>query len=123
MWKSILLVGSGGFIGSALRYLIGMWIQKGNSFSFPWATFLINVTGCFLIGVLTGFLQKNVQQHQLLWLLLATGFCGGFTTFSSFALENVYLIKNTLSYYAMLYTIASIVVGILLCRFGIWLIQ
>ena len=123
MWKSILIVGSGGFAGSVARYLIGMWIQKGNAFSFPWATFLINVTGCFIIGILTGLLQKNFQNQQLWWLLLATGFCGGFTPFSSFALENVLLIKNTLSYYAMLYTIASIVVGILLCRLGIWLIN
>jgi len=79
MWKSILIVGSGGFAGSVARYLIGMWIQKGNSFSFPWATFLINVTGCFIIGILTGLLQKNFQNQQLWWLLLATGFCGGFT--------------------------------------------
>ncbi|OSZ79474.1 hypothetical protein CAP35_14845 [Chitinophagaceae bacterium IBVUCB1] len=121
MLRSLLLVGLGGAAGSILRYVVSIFISKQYAKPFPLATFIVNIVGCFLIGLLFGYVQKNNNQQGDIWLLLATGFCGGFTTFSAFALENVNLMKGQLSITALLYVVASVVVGILLCRVGITL--
>lgn len=119
MLRSLLLVGLGGAVGSIARYFISRVISMRYTLSFPLATFMINIVGCLLIGLLFGYVQKNNTQQSDMWLVLATGFCGGFTTFSAFALENVNLLKGQLSITALLYIAASVVIGILLCRLGI----
>ncbi len=119
MLRNLLLVGLGGAIGSMARYFISRVISTRYTLSFPLSTFIINIVGCFLIGLLFGYVQKNNSQQSDLWLILATGFCGGFTTFSAFALENVTLLKGQLSVTTLLYIAASVIVGILLCRLGI----
>lgn len=119
MLKPLLLVGLGGAIGSMARYGVSRIVNARYTQSFPLATFIINIVGCLLIGLLFGYVQKNNNQPSDLWLVLATGFCGGFTTFSAFALENVTLLKGQLSITALLYIAASVIVGILLCRLGI----
>jgi CrcB protein len=121
MLKSLLLVGLGGAIGSMARYGVSRIINARYTLSFPLATFIINIVGCLLIGLLFGYVQKNSNQQSDVWLVLATGFCGGFTTFSAFALENVTLLKGQLNVTALLYIAASVVAGILLCRLGITL--
>lgn len=121
MLRSLLLVGLGGAIGSIARYGISHIISTRYTKPFPLATFIINIVGCFLIGLLFGYVQKNSSQQSEVWLVLATGFCGGFTTFSAFALENVNMLKGQLNITALLYIVASVVVGILLCRVGITL--
>lgn len=121
MLRSLLLVGLGGAIGSMARYGISHIINTRYTKPFPLATFIINIVGCFLIGLLFGYVQKNSSQQSDVWLVLATGFCGGFTTFSAFALENVNMLKGQLNITALLYIVASVVVGILLCRVGITL--
>ncbi|MBL7682589.1 MAG: fluoride efflux transporter CrcB [Flavipsychrobacter sp.] len=119
MLRALLLVGLGGAIGSMARYGVSRIINARYTQSFPLATFIINIVGCLLIGLLFGYVQKNSNQQSDLWLALATGFCGGFTTFSAFALENVTLLKGQLNITALLYIAASVIVGILLCRLGI----
>lgn len=119
MLRAFLLVGLGGAIGSMARYGVSLAVNRFYALSFPLATFLINITGCFLIGLLFGIAQKQDDLQSGMWLILATGFCGGFTTFSAFALENANLLKGNLSVTALLYTVLSVILGILLCRLGI----
>ena len=87
MIKNVLLVGFGGFIGSVARYFLGKWLNNIENF-FPAGTLLANVLGSLLMGFLIGYLAKSSNITETQSLLLATGFCGGFTTFSTFAYEN-----------------------------------
>lgn len=109
--KQILLVGFGGFLGSILRYLISKLNTEISIHSFPAGTFLVNIIGSLLIGFLVGVLATHAPSSQLR-LLLITGFCGGFTTFSAFTNENFNLIANGQFLTSALYIILSIVGGI-----------
>lgn len=119
MIKNILLVLLGGGLGSAARYLLSYFFSKNEAMQFPWATFLANTIGCLFIGILFGYIQKNNLQSETLKLLLITGFCGGFTTFSTFSLENIQFIQNQNYNLAILYTLASLVIGFLAVIIGI----
>lgn len=120
MFKAVLLVGIGGFFGSIARYGVTLLSNKYLHAAFPFGTFLVNVTGCFIIGILVGLVQRSHIDNQM-WLILATGFCGAFTTFSTFALETNVLIGHRQPGIALAYTLLSLVLGILLCRLGIYL--
>ena len=122
MFKNIVLVGAGGAVGSIFRYLIAI-VLKESSAQFPWATFTVNIAGCFIIGVLFGWAEKYEWMQGSLLLFLATGFCGGFTTFSSFALENIGLFQKHLTVTAILYMMLSLFLGLLLCRSGFSLVR
>lgn len=104
-------VGAGGFAGAILRYLISLAPVKETTV-FPVKTFIINIAGCILIGCIAALVSKNVLLNQELILFLKTGLCGGFTTFSTFALETSDLIKNGNTGIAFLYAVLSIVMGI-----------
>lgn len=116
MFKALLIVGIGGGIGSSFRYLTSVLTQKYIQSLFPWATFLVNVIGCLLIGVLIGFFAKQQVENPALKLLFVTGFCGGFTTFSAFALENIKLFQSGNTLLALLYIVLSVLLGI----FAVW---
>jgi CrcB protein len=120
MLQSLLLVGAGGAAGSMARYGISYAVSKYVIHPFPVATFLINISGAFIIGILFGLFGRQ-QMQEGGYLLLASGFCGGFTTFSTFALENVNLLQKGLSLTAILYTGLSLIIGLLCCKLGIWL--
>lgn len=105
-----LLVGLGGFLGSVLRYLIGLMYVNTDS-GFPLKTFIINILGAFIIGALSSIAIKyNVNSKAILFLKV--GLCGGFTTFSTFALETQELLKNDRVGVAIIYVTLSVVVGV-----------
>lgn len=112
MIKNILLVGLGGGLGSILRYLCQKWIYNLYPHPFPWGTFMVNLGGCLVIGILFGISEKTSALSPEWRLLLTTGFCGGFTTFSTFAYENMMLLRNGDLTYFLLYTLLSIVLGV-----------
>ena len=87
MLKELLMVGCGGFVGTAGRYLVGRWVSDLWSGIFPLGTFLVNIIGCFVIGVCSGLIEETKLLSPQQGLMLTTGFCGGFTTFSAFANE------------------------------------
>ncbi|MBS1781979.1 MAG: fluoride efflux transporter CrcB [Bacteroidetes bacterium] len=121
MFRAFIMVGVGGATGSMLRFAIGLFFQRYFQHSFPLSTLFINLLGCLLIGFLFGLADKQAWMQGNILLLLATGFCGGFTTFSTFALENVGLIQQTQFLSATFYTLMSVVLGLALCRFGMFI--
>ena len=120
--KQLVLVFIGGGFGSVLRYIIGKWLNNKEN-GIPYGTFVANILGSLLIGIILGYAAKNDAISQNSTLLLATGFCGGFTTFSTFAYENhVFLKSGDFTSFAF-YTIASFSVGFLAVFAGMYLMK
>ena len=112
MIKNILLIFIGGGLGSVCRYLISeiIFFKK---FDFPYPTLVTNLLGCFLIGLALGWSIKNSELNSSFLILFSVGFCGGFTTFSSFSQESLTLINNNQFFYFFSYLILSISIGII----------
>ena len=118
LFKAMLIAGSGGFVGTCLRYLVGVFAKQWCNGAFPWGTFIVNALGCFIIGIVYGLSEKSGMLNSNHVLLLATGFCGGFTTFSAFANEAWMLGTKGDMLMSVLYIAASVVVGILCVWIG-----
>lgn len=118
--KQVLLVFIGGGTGSVARYLISKFLNL-EKYNIPYGTFSVNVIGSFLIGIILGLSIKNNTLSQHTVLLLATGFCGGFTTFSSFAYEHHIMLKNGDFLNFLLYSMGSLVLGILATFLGVFI--
>lgn len=126
MIKTLLLIGVGGSLGSITRYLVTLGMNKWFSSPFPYGTFAANILGCLLIGLIYGC-SERFQWLSLEWrIFLTTGFCGGFTTFSSFAYENIRLAQNG-DYVSFFFYIAlsvalglsAVLLGINVCKLGL----
>ncbi len=121
MLKTILYIAIGGAIGSVFRFLTTVLVSKFWSNQFPLATFIANITGCFLIGLFIGILAKNNLTDSYLKWFLVTGFCGGFTTFSAFGMENYNLLQSNNSLLVFGYIGLSIILGLLAVWFGLFI--
>ena len=109
----MLLVAAGGAVGSMARYGIGAWVlARTETWAFPLGTFLVNVFGCLIAGVLIGVAEYRNFLTPELRLLIFTGFLGGFTTFSAFGVETVALIERAQYGMAMFYVVSSVICGI-----------
>ena len=118
--KAALIVFLGGGLGSILRYLINLLIKNPEG-QFPINTFLVNMIGSFLIGFIFGYLNENNYVNNNVILFLIIGFCGGLTTFSSFTYDSYELISFGKIFYLIIYNFLSVVIGIALVFFGLWL--
>jgi fluoride exporter len=118
MLRLLFIIGSGSFIGGIARFLISRYIQGQALSSFPYGTFLVNVAGCFLIGIFYGLSERGNLMNSDLRMFLTVGFCGGFTTFSTFASENISLLREGDFFYFAIYTSLSIFLGLMATYIG-----
>jgi CrcB protein len=118
MWKQLLLVGTGGFLGSVARFLVNRLSTRIEWFSIPIGTLTVNVVGSLLIGFLIGISEKSPILTVEWRMFLMVGLCGGFTTFSSFTGENLMLMKNGQIFPLLLYTGLSIFLGFVAVYLG-----
>lgn len=116
MIKNSLLVFLGGGMGSVLRYIAGRYL---NTATLPFGTFTVNILGSFLLGIILGLSLRYPHANQTLAMLFGVGFCGGFTTFSTFAVENQAFLRAGDYYSFLLYSVGSLSLGILAVFAGI----
>ena len=123
MLKSLLIAGLGGFIGTALRFAVGRYIQVYHDTVFPWGTFAVNILGSLVIGILFGLSEKGDFISPEWRVFLTVGLCGGFTTFSSLSLDAFILMqdKEWLRFFA--YTSLSFTLGLFAVYLGRTLIK
>ncbi len=117
--KFFLIVFAGSGIGGVARYSMQSWIFKLYPFTFPLGTFVVNTIGCLLIGIFYALSEKGNLLTPEWRLALTTGFCGGFTTFSTFAYENMSLLRTGDYLYFALYVAGSVILGIAAVYLGI----
>ena len=117
MLKEIIAVFIGGGIGSILRFLLNK-IEIVSENNYPYSTFISNVIGCFILGLVLGYFIKNGSNNSTLFVFLTVGLCGGFTTFSTFSNENLQLIQNGHILSFLIYTLLSLILGIMFVYFG-----
>ena len=118
--RNIIAVGAGSFIGGIARYLVAL-AMKGISKGFPWATLLVNLLGCLIIGLLWGFLSRNASESTSWGLFLTVGLCGGFTTFSTFSKEALTMLQTGQIWGFASYITLSILAGIALVALGYYI--
>ncbi|HOX84232.1 MAG TPA: fluoride efflux transporter CrcB [Chryseolinea sp.] len=117
----LLAIGLGGFIGSILRYVVGKSVDEKFDSTFPWGTLTVNIVGSFIIGFIYALALRKLGVTENWRLFLGVGLCGGFTTFSAFAWENVSLLEQKLIGTSLLYISMSVILGLLAIIGGAWL--
>ncbi len=118
MLKNIIIVGIGGFIGTILRYLLTFYMHKATDSIFPIGTLIVNLLGCFIIGIVIGLFEKGSLVSPEFRLFLTVGFCGGLTTFSTFSSDIVNLLSDLEIFYFTIYLALSVILGVLLSFAG-----
>jgi len=123
MLKMFLITGAGGFLGSGLRYLVQRFIADYLPVSFPFGTLMVNILGSLLIGIIYALGDKTRILTPEIRIFLAIGVCGGFTTFSSFSLDTIGLLRDSEYLYVFLYVTSSVFLSLAATIAGIWIIK
>ncbi len=123
MLHNILIIGAGSALGGIARYLVGRVIGQAGGDSFPWATLTVNLAGCLIIGLICGLMARGAGLGDGWRLFLTVGFCGGFTTFSTFMNEGYMLIEGGRLLSAAIYAGGSIAGGLAMVGLGYWLMR
>ena len=118
MVRSLVIIGFGGFVGTISRYLISRYFQDNFTSLFPWGTFLVNIIGCLLIGIIYGFSERGDGMSTEVRLFLTVGICGGFTTFSSLSNDAFILLRDQEWIRFAFYTSFSFFLGLLAVYLG-----
>lgn len=118
-----LIIALGGGIGSALRYAVSKFVQDSTNGAFPYHTFAVNIVGCLLIGLFYGLAARGHLGNNATTLLLTTGLCGGFTTFSTLCNENIALLRGDNALTALVYVASSMFCGLLAVALGYMIID
>ncbi len=121
-WSHVLLVGTGGLVGSVLRFVVSNWFVQHIPPTWPWGTFIVNLTGCFLIGLVLGAHLKH-PLSEIFRLMLVSGFCGGFTTFSAFSNKGFQMLRHHLYLLFTAYAVSSLLLGLLAVAAGYFIIR
>jgi len=122
MIKDILLVGAGSCVGGVARYLVSLLLRSSVG-GFPWATFIVNIVGCLLIGALWGITSRCSQTSTWVNLCFMIGFCGSFTTFSTFSKESITLLQTGCYTVFVTYVLGSVLLGLLAVMVGLVLFK
>ena len=123
MLRSILIVGAGSFFGGMLRYFISVVMRSVCGQGFPWGTLVVNIIGCLAFGIIFALFGKYEATGSSWCLLLTTGVCGGFTTFSTFANESMQMLQNGNTGGFIGYVATSLIVGLLAVALGYWIVK
>lgn len=123
MIKTLLFVGLGSFLGGISRFGLTRWVQSHGTGDFPYGTLVVNLLGCLFIGVFYGWFDRARIFDPDLRLLLTVGFCGGFTTFSTFANEGLSLFQSGNFFAAIAYAVVSLVAGLVMVYLGHLLVR
>lgn len=123
MIRTTLIVALGGGVGSALRFLVSKFVQDNMAGTFPYHTFAVNIVGCLLIGFFYALAARGQLGNNATALLLTTGLCGGFTTFSTFCNENLALLRGDNALVALLYAASSLFCGLLAVFLGYLIVE
>ncbi len=122
MLRTVLFAGAGGFIGSVMRYLLQVFVEKEMSSTFPLGTLIANIAGSFLIGIVFALAEKQIMSAE--WrLFMSVGICGGFTTFSAFAFNNFNMIKEHTWNQLLLNVGGNLILGVFAVYLGIILVK
>jgi CrcB protein len=121
--RALLFVGIGGGLGSILRYVISVFVGKHIPIIFPLGTLIVNISGCFLIGVFYSLIARHAEFNTEWRLFLITGICGGYTTFSTFSYDGLILLKQGSNLSFLFYVLGSVVIGLLATVAGVVLFK
>ena len=121
--KLMLLVGAGGFLGTVLRYAVSSLMKDICGNGFPWGTLVVNLVGCLVFGVILGLFSRSGSLYSAWCVMLTTGVCGGFTTFSAFANEGMQMLQSGNIVGFLGYVATSVGVGVCLTGLGFWMFK
>lgn len=119
--KSVMIVFLGGGLGSVMRYALGKWVNTLHNHQFPWGTFAANVMACAILGFVIGLADHRQVISPSARLFWAVGFCGGFSTYSTFSSETIYLLQNGFNLTVLAYILLSLIVCVSVTFAGLFL--